>query len=152
MSFFTLSVEGLVKKTRLYVGCRALWHVVCTLSERYNRAKDLLKDARGREEEKMFKRLVLSLTFVATFGIVGTAFTETADARRWWRGGFVGSYYGAPAFYRYRAPYWTYRSYYGPRRYRSWYYAPYRPYRNYGYPGNFYYYGPRGRVALRVGF
>jgi hypothetical protein len=97
----------------------------------------------------MFKRIAITLTFVAALITAGLTFAIPAQA---WR--YYGSPYGA--------------RYYGPR---VSYYAPYRPYRAYyGYGGPYvvaprvyrpyydsYYYGPpvyysSPGVSLSVGF
>lgn len=70
----------------------------------------------------MFKRIALTMTFIAAFAVVGFSFSSKADA---WR-------YNSPAYFG--RPYASY--YYGPRMYNYGYYNPYR--------GNYYgYYGPR---------
>jgi hypothetical protein len=91
----------------------------------------------------VFKRIMLTLTFVAAFGAAGLSLTDNAEARRWgWGRPYVSSYYYGPRSYYYSGyrPYRTYyRSYYAPRPY---YYDPYyAPY----------YYRPAPRVAVRVG-
>jgi hypothetical protein len=107
----------------------------------------------------MFKRIMLALAFMSTFGVVSAGITETAGARRVWGGPYVTYGYVGPRayYYRYGVPYRLgyrgyydrlgYRSYYRSRYYRR-YYAPYYGPRYYGYPG--YYYGPR--AAVRIGF
>ena len=84
----------------------------------------------------MFKRIMLSLTFLATFGLVGVGMTDTSEARRYWRSGpAVSYYYGPPVYYRSYRPF-----YYGPRYY-------------YGAPRHYGYYGPpRGGVYFSLGF
>jgi hypothetical protein len=101
------------------------------------------------QEATMTKRIILVVTFLATFCVAGIAVTDTAEARRGWRGPYAGAYFGPPGFYRYAPPLRAYNRYSVPRRYYTPYYAPYRAY---GYPAYSYYYGPRGRVALRIGF
>jgi hypothetical protein len=85
--------------------------------------------------------MMLALTFLAAFGVVGTALAEKAEAHRWRSGPRVSYYIGPPpvVYYGYRVPY---RVYYGPGIY-------------YGYPP-FYavppvYYAPRG-VYFSIGF
>ena len=85
----------------------------------------------------MFKRLMLGLTFVAAFGLVGVGTPDTSEARRYWRRPMVVRYYAPPP-----VVYRSYRPYYGPR-----YYGPPR---YYGYRD--YYYGPRGRVSFSFGW
>ena len=90
----------------------------------------------------MFKRIMLSLTFLATFGMVGVGLADTSQARRYWGGPRVSYYHGPPVYYR------SYRPFYGPRYYDSYYYGSPR---YYGSPG--YYYGaPRGGVHFSFGF
>lgn len=62
----------------------------------------------------MFKRIALSLTFVAAVLTAGLSFTTPAQAYRYYGGGPYAS------------------RYYGPR---AAYYAPYRPYGYYRYRG-----------------
>jgi hypothetical protein len=91
----------------------------------------------------MFKRFMLTLTFVALFGAAGLSLTDNAEARgRSWGRPYVSSYYGPRAYYYSSyAPYRTYyRSYYTPRPY---YYDP--------YAYDYYYYRPAPRIAVRVG-
>src|SRR4029434_998754 len=105
------------------------------------------------EEATMFRRILLAITFVVALGAAGLATPNAADAWRWDRGYYSGSYYGPPVYGGYVGPYRTYypgsyvTRYYGPR-YAPRYYAPY-----YGYYGSpdYYYYRPAPRVALRVG-
>ncbi len=99
----------------------------------------------------MFKRILLSLTFVAAFGAAGFCLTDSAQA---WRGGYYGRPYYGPRVAYYGAPVVPYRAYYGPRVVRPYpvYYAP--PaypvyYGGYGYPAS--YYAPGG-VRVSVGF
>jgi hypothetical protein len=100
----------------------------------------------------MVKRILLALTFIAAFSMVGLSLPNQAQA---WRGGY---YYGRPygAYYAPRAVYYgptvvPYRAYYAPRVVRPYYYpAPVyygNPYS--GYPD--YYYGSPG-VSVSVGF
>jgi hypothetical protein len=87
----------------------------------------------------MFKRIMLTLTFAAAFGVAGLCLADNADARwgRWYRP-YASYYYGPPVNYGYGVPYRTYyRGYYAP--------APY--YHSY-YGDPVYYYRPR--VAVRV--
>jgi hypothetical protein len=104
----------------------------------------------------MFKRIMLSLTFLAAFSLVGVGLTNEADARRGWGGSQV-RYYAPPRDYYYHRSHTPYRSYYRSytpyRSYYRSYYAPryyrgYSPY--YGYPQ--YYYGPRRGVSVSFGF
>lgn len=67
----------------------------------------------------MFKRIALTLTFVAALMTAGLSFTTPAQA---WRGYYGGGPYASRAYY------------YGPRR-GGYYYAPYRSYRSYSYGG-----------------
>src|SRR5438045_741089 len=89
-------------------------------------------------EAKMFKRIMLALTFAVVFSTAGIGITNKADAwRSWGWGRSYGSYYYAPreAYYAPRvvAPY---RAYYGPRYvrpyYSTYYYGP--AYSDYYYP------------------
>jgi hypothetical protein len=101
----------------------------------------------------MFRRVLLILTFLATFATVGVALNNSAHAwDRWgWRRPYV-AYYGAGPrpYYSGYTPYQAY--YYGPRVYRPFYGRYY--YGNPYYYGDPYYdyYGPRGRVAFSIGF
>ena len=99
----------------------------------------------------MFKRIILTLLFVAAFSTVGLGLSNQAQA---WRGG----YYGRPyrAYYAPRAAYYgpsavPYRSYYAPR-----YVRPYYPtyYAAPAYPVYYdsYYYGPPAGVSVSFGF
>jgi hypothetical protein len=94
----------------------------------------------------MFKRILLAALCVSALGVSTLATPDTAEARRYWRRPYASYYYGPPVNYGWRRPY---RYYYSPRYYPR-YYAPYR-YRYYGYP-DYYYSGPRGRVAFRIGW
>jgi hypothetical protein len=88
----------------------------------------------------MFKRIALTLTFVAAFSMAGLSFNTPAQAWRYWGGPYASYYYGPPRVYSgYYAPY---RSYYygGPIVTRSYYSGPY-------YPAP-YYYRPGVRVAF----
>ena len=86
----------------------------------------------------MFKRIALTMTFIAAFAVAGLSFSNTAEAWRYQSSGYWGrpyaSYYYGPRMYNYGyyAPYRTY--YYGPR-------VVARPYYN-AYNGPGYYYGP----------
>jgi hypothetical protein len=95
----------------------------------------------------MFKRIALTLTFLATFALVGLSCPSNAEARHS-RGhrAHASYYYGRPHSYYgyYGTPYRTYY-YYPPRVYRSYYYGPYYA------PGYYYgYYGPG--ISIGVGF
>lgn len=96
----------------------------------------------------MFKRIALTLTFLATFALVGFSCPNNAEARRsWGHRPHAAYYYGRPhAYYGYYGtPYRTY--YYPPRVYRPYYYGRYPYYA----PGYYYgYYGPG--VSISVGF
>ena len=64
----------------------------------------------------MFKRILLTLTFIAAFSTVGIGLSNQAQA---WRGGYYGRPYGA--YYAPRAVYYgpavvPYRAYYAPAR------------------------------------
>jgi hypothetical protein len=86
----------------------------------------------------MFKRIALTLTFVAAFAAAGLSFNTPAQAWRYWGGPYASYYYGPPrAAYGYYAPYRTYY-YGGPMVYRSYYS---------GYSPAPYYYRPGVRVA-----
>ena len=92
----------------------------------------------------MFKRILLAVVCVSAVGVSTLATPQTAEARRYWGRPYVSYYYGAPrAYYGWTRPYRRY--YYGPR-----YYAPYQ--RSYYWPYSYYYGGPRGRVAVRIGY
>lgn len=91
----------------------------------------------------MFKRIMLTLSFVAAFSVAGLCLTNQAEAR-WYRWGrpYVSYYYAPRPYYGYDTPYRTYyRGYYAPRAY---YYDPYAY-------GNYNYYRPVPRVAVQVG-
>jgi hypothetical protein len=92
----------------------------------------------------MFKRILLTLTFIAAFSAVGIGVSNQAQA---WRGGY---YYGRPygAYYAPSAYYYgpavvgpvavPYRAYYAPRYIRPYYYyatPAYPVYYNGYYPG-----------------
>jgi hypothetical protein len=95
----------------------------------------------------MFKRIMLALTFLVTFSVVGVGVTEKADAWGGCRRPYVARYYGPPAYYYdgYVPDRTYYRGFYGPRFYRPYYGGYY-----YGDSG--YYYGPRGGVSVSFGF
>jgi hypothetical protein len=60
----------------------------------------------------MFKRIALTLTFVAAFAAAGLSFNTPAQAWRYWGSPYSSYYYGPPRVYGgYYAPYRTY--YYG---------------------------------------
>ena len=94
----------------------------------------------------MVKRLILALTFLATFAAAGIVVTDSAEAWGRWRSRPYVTYYSAPprAYYYDGVPY---RAYYGPRVYRPFYGRSY--YRDPYYYG---YYGPRAGVSVSVGF
>jgi hypothetical protein len=94
----------------------------------------------------MFKRIALTLTFVAALATAGLTFATPAQAWRYYGGRpYANRYYGPRTSYY--APYRSYRSYYGyrgpvvvaPRVYRPYYYnpyyAPYGPEVYYSSPG-----------------
>ena len=100
----------------------------------------------------MFKRIILTLTFVTAFSTIAIGLSNQAEA---WRGGY---YYGRPygAYYAPRPVYYgppavPYRAYYGPRVVRP-YYPVY--YSAPAYPVYYdpYYYGAPGGVSVSVGF
>lgn len=94
----------------------------------------------------MFKRIMLTLSFVAAFGAAGLCLTDNAEARWWrWNRPYVSYYYGPRAYYGYRVPYQTYYDGYDSSQP---YYNSYYGY--YGDPG-YYYYRPAPRVSVRVG-
>lgn len=104
----------------------------------------------------MFKRIALTLTFLATFALVGLSCPNNAEARRsWGHRPYATYYYGRPhAYYGYYgAPYSPYY-YYPPRVYHPYNYGPYPYYYgSYPYyaPGYYYgYYGPG--ISIGVGF
>jgi hypothetical protein len=98
----------------------------------------------------MFKRIMLTLTFVAAFSAVGAGLTNTAQA---WRGGWG---WGVPyrAYYGPRVAYYPaavpYRAYYRPRVV-----VPYNTYYSYpayvAYP-DYYYSTPPAGVTVSFGF
>jgi hypothetical protein len=100
----------------------------------------------------MFKRIVLTLTFVAAFNTIGIGLSNQAQA---WRGGYYG--YGRPyaAYYAPRAYYYgptvvPYRAYYAPRVVRPYYPVYYgAPAYPVYYDG--YYAAPAG-VSVSVGY
>lgn len=91
----------------------------------------------------MFKRIAMTLMFLAAFGAAGLFTPSNVDAHRWW-GRPYGAYYGGPRAY--------YGGYYA-RPYSSYYYGPgfYRPYYGSYYGGGGYYYGRPG-ISIGVGF
>src|SRR5438045_1910629 len=96
----------------------------------------------------MFRRIMLALTFLASFGVLGIGFTNKAEAwRSWGWGRPYGSYYYGPrvSYYGPRVVV-PYRAYYAPRYvrpYSTYYYGP--DYSDYYYPD---YYGPRSGVSV----
>src|SRR6476620_2595244 len=98
----------------------------------------------------MFKRILLTLTFIVAFSTIGIGVSNQAQA---WRGGY---YYGRPyrAYYAPQAVYYgppvvPYRAYYGPRivqPYPVYYAAP-----SYPVYYNGYYAAPAG-VSVSVGY
>lgn len=102
----------------------------------------------------MFKRIMLTLTFIAAFGTAGLGLSNQAEA---WRGGRGGYYRPYNAFYAPRAVYYgpsvvPYRAYYGPRVVRPYYPVYYsQPYYA-GYYPDYYYNGPRSGVSVSFGF
>ena len=100
----------------------------------------------------MFKRILLSLTFIAAFSTVGIGLSNRAEA---WRGGYYGRPYGAyyaPRAVYYGPPVVPYNAYYAPRVVRSYYPVAY-PAPVY-YPYNSYpvYYGAPAGVSVSVGY
>lgn len=103
----------------------------------------------------MFKRILLTLTFLAAFAAAGFVPASPANAWRGYYGRPYGAYYGGPRIYRGYAPYRAnyapyYAPYYAPRVYTAYPYDYYGGY-PYAYPGS-YYYGPRTGVAVSFGF
>jgi hypothetical protein len=99
----------------------------------------------------MFKRSVLALACLASFGFASLATPENADAGWRYRGGPRYSYYYGGPRYSYYRPYRSYyRSYYRPY-YGGYYYG--RP-RYYSYPRYYYddYYYPRGGISVSFGW
>ncbi len=99
----------------------------------------------------MFKRIALTLTFIAAFSMVGLSLAPSAEAWRYWGRPYASNYYGPPrAYYRGYAPY---RTYYGSP-YRAYYGSPYvvapRVYRSYYAPP--YYYAPGPGFSVSVGY
>jgi hypothetical protein len=98
----------------------------------------------------MFKRIALTLTFIAAFSTIAISLPNQAEA---WRG-----YYGRPyagAYYAPRAVYYgpavvPYRTYYGPRVVQPYYPVYYAPP---AYPVyyNSYYAAPAG-VSVSFGY
>ena len=98
----------------------------------------------------MFKRLMLTLTFITVFSAAGIGIAQKAEAwRRWgWDRPYAGYYAPRAVYYGPPVPY---RAYYGPRYVRpsySTYYGGYPIYPDY-YQG---YYGPRGGVSVSFGY
>ena len=98
----------------------------------------------------MFKRILLTLTFIAAFSTIGVGFSNQAQA---WRGGYYARPYGA--YYAPRAVY------YGPAAvpYRTYYAAPavVQPYPVYyappAYPVYYNnYYAPPVGVSVSYGY
>jgi hypothetical protein len=102
----------------------------------------------------MFKRIALTLTFLAAFSAVGLTYADSAQAWRYGYGRPYTSYYAGPGVpyyggYRsYRTAYYGPSPYYygapapyvvGPPVYRSYYRAPY-------------YYGPGPGVSVSFGY
>jgi hypothetical protein len=97
----------------------------------------------------MFKRLILTMTFLATLAAVGVGVTERADAWGRWRRPYVSYYYDSPSYYYDGyVPYRTYYRGYWPGRVYRPYYRSYSHY--YGYPD--YYYYDRPVVSFSIGF
>jgi hypothetical protein len=102
----------------------------------------------------MFKRILLTVTFIAAFSTIGIGVSNQAQA---WRGGYYGygrpyaAYYAPRGGYYYGPPVVPYRSYYAPR-----YVRPYYPgyYAAPAYPVYYdsYYYGPPAGVSVSFGF
>ena len=95
----------------------------------------------------MFKRIFLTLAFLAAFSTVGLGLSSSANAWRYWGRPYGAYYYGPPrvAYYGGYAPYRAYYApyyapYYGPRVYTAGY--PYDYYYGYGYPYYGAYYAP----------
>jgi len=83
----------------------------------------------------MFKKIALTLTFVAAFFAAGLSFNAPAQAWRYWGSPYASYYYGPPrAYYGYYAPYRTYY-YGGPVVYRNYYSGPVYPAPYYYSPG-----------------
>ena len=91
----------------------------------------------------MFKRIALTLTFVAAFAAAGLSFNTPAQAWRYWGSPYSSYYYGPPRAYGggYYAPYRTYY-YGGPMVSRGYYSA------NYYGPSPYYYGAPGPRVVI----
>lgn len=91
----------------------------------------------------MFKKILLALTFLATFTVAGLSIAPSADAwqYRYYGRPYVNNYWGPPRAYYYGYGY----GYYSPRAYRA-YYGPrvvVQPYYNAYYgPGYYSGYGP----------
>ena len=100
----------------------------------------------------MFKRIMLTLTFLAAFSTVGLGMAGSASAWRGWYGAPYRSYYYGPRVYSSYVPYRAYSPYYAPYYYSPRVYTAY-PYDAYAYPYAYpasYYYGPR--VAVSFGY
>src|SRR5438128_801630 len=87
-------------------------------------AQEFQKRCVASGEAKVFKRIVLTLSFVAVLGAAGFCLTDKAEARRWrWDRLYVSYSYGPRAYYGHDVPYPTYyRGYYAPGPY---YYSDY---------------------------
>jgi hypothetical protein len=100
----------------------------------------------------MFKRILLTLTFMTAFSTVGIGLANRADA---WRSYYYyprpyAAYY-APRTVYYGPPVVPYRAYYAPPVVRPYY--AYYPRRYYYYPPYAdYYYGPPSGVSVSVGY
>jgi hypothetical protein len=99
----------------------------------------------------MFKRIMITLTFIAAFGTLAIGVSIPAQA---WRGGYYGRPYGA--FYAPRAVYYgppavPYRAYYGPRIVQPSYYPVYYAPPSYPVYYNGYYGAPAG-VSVSFGY
>jgi hypothetical protein len=119
--------------------------LLCQRRERWD--KNQKRDV-SSGEANVFKRIMLTLSFVAAFSAAGLCLTEHAGAR-WWRSNepYVSYYHGPSAYYGYDVPYRRYDRgyYYAPRPYYDGYYDSY-----YG-NSDYYYYRPEPRVSVRVG-
>jgi hypothetical protein len=103
-------------------------------------------------EGVMFKRIALSLTFVAALMAAGLSFNTPAQAWRYYGGPYARSYYYGPPRAYYYAPYRPYRSYSYYRYGGPYVVAPALPYYSpYYYDGPPVYYGSPG-VSVAVGF
>jgi hypothetical protein len=77
----------------------------------------------------MFKKIALTLVFLATFAVGGLSTLDTAEAWRYRGRPYVNYYWGTPRAYYYgnyyRAPYRNYSSFYAPRVVvQPYYYGP----------------------------